>query len=57
MLAVEGFFYGIEQGDCEMILDYFIFKDYDWIMVIVMDDFVLVFWCDWVIVMKEGQIV
>ncbi|MBV6652362.1 MAG: ATP-binding cassette domain-containing protein [Mameliella sp.] len=57
MLAVEGFFYGIEQGDREMISDYLTSKDHNWTMVTVTDDPVLASRCDRVIVMKEGKIV
>ncbi len=57
MLAVEGFFYGIEQSDREMISEYLTSKDHNWTMVTVTDDPVLASRCDRVIVMKEGQIV
>lgn len=57
MLAVEGFFYGIEQGDREMISDFLTADEHNWTMVTVTDDPVLASRCDRVIVMKEGRIV
>lgn len=57
MLAVEGFFYGIEQRDREMISDFLTAREHNWTMVTVTDDPILASRCDRVIVMKEGRIV
>ncbi|NBC09140.1 MAG: ATP-binding cassette domain-containing protein [Bacteroidetes bacterium] len=57
MLAVEGFFYGIEQRDREMISDFLTAEEHNWTMVTVTDDPILASRCDRVLVMKEGRIV
>lgn len=57
MLAVEGFFYGVEQDDRDMIACYLTTKDQPWTMLAVTDDPVLAARCDRVVIMKEGRIV
>lgn len=57
MLAVEGFFYGVEQGDRDMIARYLTSKGQPWTMLAVTDDPVLAARCDRVVIMKEGKIV
>ncbi|MCB0570590.1 MAG: ATP-binding cassette domain-containing protein [Phaeodactylibacter sp.] len=57
LLAVEGFFYGVEQGDRDMIARYLTSKGQPWTMLAVTDDPVLAARCDRVVIMKEGKIV
>ena len=57
MLVVEGFFYGIEQRDREMISDFLTAAEHNWTMVTVTDDPILASRCDRVVIMKEGRIV
>ncbi|TXB64492.1 peptidase domain-containing ABC transporter [Phaeodactylibacter luteus] len=57
MLAVEGFFYGIEQQDREMISDFLTSQEHNWTMITVTDDPVLASRCDRIIIMKDGKIV
>ena len=57
LLAVEGFFQGLEKSDREMIYSYLTGKDKPWTMLAVSDDPFFASNCDRVIVMKDGNIV
>lgn len=57
MLTVEGFFYGIEQRDRELIYDFLTSREHNWTMVTMTDDPVLASRCDRIFILKEGQIV
>lgn len=57
LLAVEGFFYGMEKNDREMICNYLTHKDRPWTMIAVTDDPYFASRCDRVIIMKDGRIV
>lgn len=57
LLAVEGFFQGLEKSDREMIYTYLTGKDKPWTMLAVSDDPFFASNCDRVIVMKDGNIV
>lgn len=57
MLAVEGFFYGIEQRDRELIYDFLTSREHNWTMVTMTDDPVLASRCDRIFILKEGQII
>lgn len=57
LLAVEGFFYGMEKSDREMICDYLTHKDRPWTMIAVTDDPYFASRCDRVIIMKDGRII
>ncbi|MCB0552409.1 MAG: ATP-binding cassette domain-containing protein [Phaeodactylibacter sp.] len=57
MLAVEGFFYGVEQEDRDLIACYLTTKDQPWTMLAVTDDPILAARCDRVVIMQNGKIV
>lgn len=57
LLAVEGFFYGMEKTDREVICSYLTGKDKLWTMLAVSDDPFFASRCDRVIILKEGEII
>jgi ABC-type bacteriocin/lantibiotic exporter with double-glycine peptidase domain len=57
MLAVEGYFYGLERQDRLMIANVLAGDDRPWTMVTVTDDPVLASHCDRVIILDKGKIV
>ncbi|MCB0584500.1 MAG: ATP-binding cassette domain-containing protein [Phaeodactylibacter sp.] len=57
LLAVEGFFYGMEKSDREMICSYLTGKDKPWTMVAISDDPFFASRCDRIIILKAGKVV
>lgn len=57
MLAVEGYFYGLEKDDRKMIAETLAGKKAPWTMVTVTDDPLLAAHCDRVVIMEKGNIV
>ncbi|MCO6489949.1 MAG: ATP-binding cassette domain-containing protein [Phaeodactylibacter sp.] len=56
LLAVEGFFYGMEQTDREMICNYLASADKPWTMIAVTDDPFFASRCDRIILLRDGNI-
>ena len=57
LLSVEGFFYGMEKSDRDMICGYLTGADKPWTMIAVTDDPFFASRCDRIIIMKDGKIV
>jgi len=57
MLAVEGYFYGMERNDRYMIANVLAGKEQPWTMLTVTDDPILAANCDRVIIMDQGKII
>lgn len=57
MLAVEGYFYGMERKDRYMISEVLAGEDQPWTMLTVTDDPILAANCDRIIIMDQGKII
>ena len=57
LLSVEGFFYGMEKSDRDMICSYLTGADKPWTMIAVTDDPFFTSRCDRIIIMKDGKII
>lgn len=56
LLAVEGFFYGMEKSDRELICNYLTAEGRPWTMIAITDDPFFASRCDRVILLKDGNI-